>query len=266
MAWNDVPRELNTSGVPNGIPTIWQDQTTEPLDPLFIQSISNFTISVDTGQSGQLEPLFIYDFEATAGHGIIATNEILLLDVVADQSFYATVLAVNVNTITLDRMIDHDFVAVSTLGRVVNSNMAVDGSVTPQVFTVRAGSIPADYTRLIVTMLCDSGPDNSKFGNLPALTRGFVFRICNGFQKTVFNFKTNLDIEQFCYDTKITPKSGGGEATFGARITFAGPDKHGVALRVQDLSLLQCVIQDNITALLAFKIAAQGHLTQEPPL
>lgn len=238
-----------------------QDQVTEPLDPLFIQSISEFTISADTGQSGIDAPSFIYDFEAAAGHGISAGNEILLLDTATESSFYALALNVAVNTITLDRMIDHNFTFASTLGRVVNGNMAVDGSVTPQIFTVRAGTIPADYTRYIMTMQCSTLPDNSKFGNLPALTRGLVYRICNGFQKTVFNFKTNLDIEQFCYDTKITPKSGAGNATFGARLSFAGPEKHGVAIRVQDESVTQWVVQDNLLALISARVAAQGHLT-----
>jgi hypothetical protein len=100
--------------------------------------------------------------------------------------------------------------------------MAVDGSTTPQVFSVRAGSVPSDVVRFIITIIDDASMDDGKFGALAALNRGLVFRILNSYQKTVFCFKTNGDIKQFCFDGDYTDATLGpsGNESFTARITF----------------------------------------------
>jgi hypothetical protein len=141
--------------------------------------------------------------------------------------------------------------------------MNVDGSSTPIAFSLRAGNIPVDSTRFIITMTDDTSMDDGKFGGLTKLTRGLVFRIVNSFQKTIFCFKTNGEIAQFCYDTKYPDKAPAGVFSFNARITFAGQDKHGIALRIADDDVLQWVVQDNLTGLLTMKISAEGHDTED---
>jgi hypothetical protein len=253
--------------VTNGaINTIWQDQTSQPLDAYFAQSVSNFTLSADTGVSGILPVSFVYSFEATAGHAIVVGNEILLLDVANDRSFYATVIAVAVNTITVDRPIDHNFPALTSLGRRVLTNMNVDGSATPQTFSIRAGATETDITRILITITDAAAMDDGKFGSIAGgLARGLVFRIVNSYQKTIFCFKTNGEIKNFCYDGAYTPSTLGpsGAESFSARITFAGPSKHGVALRIGAGDVLQIVVQDNLTTLDSIKVVAQGHDTED---
>lgn len=245
---------------PNGgIPVNVQDLTTQPVDDYFGQSLSSFTLSADTGVSGVTT--FVYTFTATAGHGIIANDYIGLFDVAANRSFFATVLNVAVNTITVDRPIDHDFLAATAVGRIVTIEMAVNGSGTPQIFSLNAGAVPVDITRMLIQMLDSTDMDEGKFGGQPALTRGLVFRIVNNWQKTVFCFKTNGEIRQFCYDVTYADKAPAGQYGLGARITFAGQEKHGVALRVQDTDVLQWVVQDDLTGLDSLKIAAEGHFT-----
>jgi hypothetical protein len=249
-----LPRESN-----GGIPVNVQDQTTQPVDAYFARALSNFTLSADTGASG--ETTFVYVFNATAGHGIIAGDEIGLFDDPANRFFFATVVNVAVNVITVDRPIDHNFTAAITQGRIITTEMAVNGSVTPVIYTVNAGAIPIDITRTIIQMLDATAMDDGTFGGLPALTRGLVFRHYNGWQKTVFCFKTNGEIRQFCYDVSYADKAPAGQYGLGARITFGGADKHGVVLRVQDNDVLQWVVQDDLTGLVSLKIAAEGHYT-----
>ena len=257
---NPLPIEIISPSDENGnVEVVLQDQVTEPIDALFAQSISNFTISADTTASSATS--LNYDFAATAGHGIITGDEILLLDTVGDRALQAVVTNVVTNTITIDRPIDHIYPSASTLGRIVTTEMAVDGSSTPQIFTVRAGTTPIDFTRFILTMLDGTAMDDGKFGGLTALANGLVFRICNGFQKTVFNFKTNSDIKQFCYDLQYSDKAPAGEFGLSARISFAGQEKHGVAIRVSDDSVIQWVVQDDLTELISLKGSAQGHKT-----
>jgi hypothetical protein len=244
------------------MPVCLQDQHTPTIDALFAQAISNFTLSADTVASGIDAGDLEYTFEATAGHGIAATDEILLLDVAGDWSLQAIVISVATNTITIDRPIDHLFPAATALGRITTSQMNVDGSTTPQIFSIRAGETPSDITRMLITMTDTTSMDDGRFGGGAALTNGLVLRIINSFQKTIFNFKTNGDIARFCYDVRYADKAPAGEYGLNARITFAGQDKHGVTLRIATGDVIQWVVQDDLTGLSAFQIAAEGHITQ----
>jgi hypothetical protein len=242
------------------IPVNRQDKTSKPIDAYFQQQVSSFTIGVNTVASTATG--LIYTFTATTGHGISIGNEILLLDIIADISFYATVINVVIDVITVDRPIDHVFPTATTLCRITTSNMAVVGSlVTPQIFTVRSGAIPIDGVRMFLTTLGDNTtPDDGKFGNIDALENGIIFRVFDGFKLTAFNFKKNLDIKQFCYDVKYTVAAGpSGEVGMSARISFAGEDKHGVALRVHGTGVLQWIVQDDLTDLTAVKVSLEGH-------
>jgi len=247
-----VPQESN-----GGVPVNIQDQTSEPIDSLFNQSVSNFTIASDTTPS--TSTVLNYDFTATAGHGIVNGNEILLLDVVGDRAIQAIAVNVAVNTITLDRPIDHIYPAASTLGRIVVSDMTVNGSLTPQIFTFRTGTASVDVTRILLTGLDSSSMDFSTFLGQAALTNGFAFSVVNGFQKTIFNFKTNRDIAQFCYDVNLEARAPSGQYGLSARISFAGTDKHGVALRLSGDDVLQWIVQDDLTGAVALRASVQGH-------
>lgn len=234
-----------------------QDQFTPSVDSYFIKSVSNFSLALDTPVS--TVTTLEYDFTAAPGHGMVIGNEILLLDVVGDRSFQAMVLNVAGDVITTDRPIDHLFPAATALGRIVTSEMAVDGSITPQIFSVRAGVVPSDIIRTLLTMTGTTAMDDGKFGSLPALTRGLVFRIVNGRQQTIFNFKTNQEIKQFCFDVNYSDKAPAGQYGLSARMSFGGQDKHGVTLRISGLSALQWIVQDNLTGALSIKTSDQGH-------
>ncbi len=239
------------------IPVNVLDQTTQPADSLFSQSISNFTLASDTGVS--TVSTLIYDFIAAGGHGIAVDDELLLLDPAADRVLQCVALGVAVNTITIDRPIDHVFPAASTLGRIVTTNMAIDGSASTQIFSVRAGSVPTDYVRFILTATNNTQMDYSLFAGLTALTRGLVFRIVNDFQKTIFNFKTDADMGQFAYDLRYSDKAPAGEFGVTARFTFGGQDKHGVVLRISDDDVLQWIPQDDLSGLITLRVSAEGH-------
>jgi hypothetical protein len=250
----------STAKVTNGgLDVNIQDQHTPALDSLFAQSVpgGNFTLAADTIAS--TVTTLVYTFTATAGHGIIIGDEIILLDVIGSRSFYAEVMNVAVDVITVDRPIDHVFLAASTLGRRVTTEMAVDGSVTPQIFSIRAGDIPLDATRFMITMTSASAMDDSKFGSLAKLSRGLVLRIVNSFQKTMLCFKSNQEIKQFCFDLAYADKSPAGENGLSARLSYGGQDKHGVTLRISTGDVIQWIVQDDLTGLLSMKISAQGH-------
>jgi hypothetical protein len=205
----------------------------------------------------------VYSFAATTGHGIVPLDEIILLDPTQDRSFLAIVTNTVGDVITVDRPIDHNFATAVTLGRIVTTNMAVDGSVTPQVFSARAGSVELDFTRFIIKMLSGTSMDDGRFGSIPPLTNGFVFRIVNSFQKTIFNFKTNGEIGNFCFDVRYADKAPAGQYGLSARITFGGQSKHGVVLRIGTNDVLQWIVQDDLTGLDTLQVVGQGHEVHE---
>jgi len=253
MAWKQSASKIIDS---SGDACI-QDQHSPPIDNLFAEELDSFTLSADTIAA---TPVTLPNqFVATTGHGIIITDEIFLLDVLKNRSFYAIVIDVAGDAITIDRSLDLSYSAASTLGRIVNTNMAVDGSVTPRIFSARAGIIELDITRVIITMLSSSSMDDSRFGSLVALSNGLSFRLLNSFKKTIFNFKSNQEIKQFCYDVDYSDKAPSGQFGLSARITFAGQDKHGVTLRIGQDDYLQWIIQDNLEGLDALRIALMGH-------
>jgi len=257
VAYGTTMNDINENIV-TGIDVNIQDQHTPSVDTYFLQQTANFTLSADTPIS--TVTTLEYDLEATAGHGLIVGNEILLLETDGDRSFYAEVKNVVTNTITLDRPIDFVYTAASTLGRIVSSEMAVDGSVTPQIFTIRGGALVAhDITRLFLTMLSGSSMDDGKFGSLTALTNGVVLRIIDGYQENILNLKTNNDIKQFCYDLKYSSKAAAGTYGLSSRMSFGGQSMHGVTIRVKGTDALQWIVQDDLTGLVSLKASAQGH-------
>lgn len=245
-----VPKERN-----GGVPVNLQDQTSEPIDTMFAQELGTFSLAEDVTVSTEL--VLNYDFEAVAGHGLNIGDEILLAQV--DRAFRATIINVATNTITVDTPIDFAF-TTAAFGLLINTNMVVDGT-TPKIFSIRAGTTEVDITRVILTMTSSAAMDDSLFGSLTALTNGLIFRVVNGFQKSVFNFKSNQDIKQFCYDLSYSNRAPAGQFGLVARITFSGQAKHGVALRIGTDDVLQWVVQDDLTggSLTTLKVSAEGH-------
>jgi len=244
--------------IPGGTNATVIDDDTEPIDTYFAESLGQFTLSADTVASGITAGTLVYTFEATAGHGLVATDQINL--VAEDRSFIAYVVNVTTNTITVDTPIDYVFEAATAIGLIINTNMAVVGSLAaPRIFKVQAGVTPVFFRRFIMTITDGSSMDDGKFGGIPALTNGIVLRIVNGFQKSIINVKTNSDLRQWAYDLQYTDKAPAGVYGVASRLTYAGKEKHGVVLSVSGTSEVQWVVQDDLTDLLTLFQSAMGN-------
>lgn len=237
------------------LPTKPKNQHTPPIDNLFAQSLGSFTLG--TATTASTATVLQYVFFAAAGHTIAIGNEILLLDPVANKSFFAKVLNVVTNTITVDRPIDGVYPAPGD-HRILTTEMAVDGSVTTQIFQLRGGAVPLEFTRFVIQMLDTRAMDDGLFAGNAALTRGLVFRIVNGFQKTVFCFKTNGDIKLFSHDFLYADKAPAGQNGANGRLTFNGKEKHGVAIEIVEAEFVQWLVQDDLRGLTSLKISGMG--------
>lgn len=168
------------------------------------------------------------------------------------------------NVITLDTPIDFDF----QIGDVVlplSTDLAIDGSATPQVFSIQAGDVlDIHITRLSGTMTHATAGDLSKFGNIAALAKGIVIRRVDGTTQNIFNAKSNAELKTLCGgDLEFDTAQGGAPDGTSFRYTFNGPDKQGTTIALMAGDSLDLIIQDNLAGLTSFGILAQGHIKEQ---
>jgi len=245
---------------PNGgMPVNLQDQTSAVIIAhLRKETGSPTTLTADTVIDSK-----IISVASVAG---TAVGETILLRSVTDNRFsFFKILAINTLDITVDSPIDFAFTVANTAVNYAITNMNVNGSVTPQIFSLRAGSSPqiplvVDITRIIIAGTCSSAVSLGLFGNLSALLNGCVFRHTDGQTRNIFNVKTNLEMSNICFDFDIYSATGQGLDGFVCRITFAGQNKMGVALRVMADEDLEFIVQDNLTTITSLEVIAEGHV------
>ena len=243
-----------------GITVNIQDQTSVPVDFFFTQikgipttvaiqtAIDDYTVTVTSAANCSIGD-YVGIFNADN-----STN---------NRAYFGTILSISGNNITLDTPIDFEFQVGDTFA-CFTRNLNVDGSTTRQIFSVQVGSGATqsiDITRLMVSFITDTKVDLSKFGDLTSLNNGLVLRRKDGVIHNIWNIKNNGELANLCFDyspySSTNPNQGQDGAKF--RYTFAGQDKHGVAVRLEPGDELQLLIQDDLTGLQQFRVIAEGH-------
>lgn len=240
------------------IPVNIRDQTTLALNLNFIQALGvptflqndvfadGLEINV-TNTSGFVDGVFIGIF---SGEGFFYFGEQM-----------GSVIG---NTVTLDTPLDNNFSSVTSQVLRFSRELAVDGSITTQVFQIgpigEAQNVELDITRIMGYLQDGSSMDDSLFGGLPALSNGVVFRKNNGVFQNFWNAKSNGDLALLTFDFSYTSRAPSG--SFGARFrnSYAGQEKHGVTIRLEPGDILEILIQDDLSGLESFRMMAQGHV------
>lgn len=205
-----------------------------------------------------------YTITVTSTTGFVAGTSILMVDFTGEAFVAHQVGAPAGNVITVDTPINRVY-AAGTLIIPTNINMAVDGSVTRQVFAIGpiGSAFEFDVTRFLGYIQSSTAMDDGKFGDQAALSNGCVLRryvASSGTYQNFWNVKTNGDLALIGFDFSYADKPPGG-TSHGARfrITYGGQSKHGVTIRIEDGDILQFIIQDDLTGLEKFHVMAQGH-------
>lgn len=158
----------------------------------------------------------------------------------------------------LDRPVDYPSPA-GTPVVALSDNMNVDGSVTPKIFSIRAGSTRGmQFTRILFAIGCTNEPDYAKFGDLPALTNGITFRIAHndGTYKNLGNIKSNGELGAVAYDTTLYLVSKNFNTNgVSSRLTFT--NFSGV-IELDKNEELQAIVRDNLSTLLSVRITPEG--------
>ena len=240
-----------------GIPTYPLNKSDYPLDLYFTKVLNDTTLAA---------PSVVDDNDITLapGHGGVIGNEIDVSSTLNGSHFMQSqILNVVGDVITLDTPSNRIYTVADTVVAISYDNMNVDGSVTPVVFSVKPLiNQSGDFYRIIVRMTDNVDMDFETFGGITALTNGVVVRVNegNGNYRTIVNFKSNGDIENFSYDSNYFTNKAGGVRGFSSRMTFNGKAKHGVVIRLDGArdESLEIVVQDDLTGLTSMLWIAQG--------
>ncbi|MEE8598550.1 MAG: hypothetical protein V3S69_03405 [Dehalococcoidales bacterium] len=233
-----------------------QDQTTEMLDLPFLEAkVSGLTLGADT-------VIDTRNVTLAGGHGLTSANSaghIIELAHLADGHFYqGEILSIAGDVVTLAPPMNDTYTVATTVVGTGNPNMAadaatgvaIDGSSTPVVFTIKP--IPGqagDIVRVVMAATSSNDMDLTTFGGAPELVVGATLRVkrTNGTYRNLFTYKSNFDIAIHGFDTNtFLPKGGNTTKGFLARVTFGGQSKHGVVVRLDGIldEELQIVISE----------------------
>lgn len=239
-----------------------QDQTTEIIDLHLSQLIQTVTIITNTA---------IDDTVITISSAAEPTNGYIACLKEGSAFYQGEILSHVANGVNWDISLDTplDF-AYTTVGGCSerNINLAVDGSVTPVIFSLSPSNLVSgtewDIVRVMGSLTDETSMDDAKFGGMLALPKGIVFRTRDGTIKNIFNAKTNSDLKSHMYDVAYSDKAPSGSFGLNFRRTFGGQNRNGVVIRLcaDDNDEFQVIIQDDLTDLVTFNVITQGHIVE----
>jgi hypothetical protein len=239
-----------------------QDQHSRAFDLFFAQDVgSPSSLTTDVVQDA-------YTLLATTGHGLVQGDFFILVDPVGQRGWTGTVITVaGNNTVNVDRPISYAFPSASTVLQKRTKAMNVDGSSTPQTFSI-GGSLLAqlDITRILFQMTTSTAPEWDEFGDIEvdATFRGIQCRLVNGTTTDLWNAKTNGELANLMYDMTVFLGSAGlTKDGIAGRMTYAGQNKHGVTLRISANEALEIIIQDDLRGLDSLSVIACGHFVTD---
>jgi len=247
-----------------------QDQVTTPFDFFFVQILGpRTTVAVEVIPITPRTLLYTVDLTNASGCSIGDYFGLFNSDDDANnRAYFGGIKAISIgggaggtDRVTLDTPLDFSF-KVGDTAACFSRDLDVDGSTTPQIFSVQVGASAnqsIDITRFMVSMYTASGVDIGSFGDLTSLTNGLVLRRVNGKINNIWNVKNNGELANITFDFDIYTALGQGQDGCKFRNTYAGQDKHGVAIRLEPGDSLQLIIQDNLTGLEQFRVIAEGH-------
>lgn len=227
--------------------------------------VTKFSLLEETTQTTGAVAIDDYVFPVISVTGIVQGKFLSVFDPDSLRFSNFEVISVASLNVTVDRPIDFAYPSGSYMD-IGDTNMAVNGAVTPITFGVRnnAGAEPppglelsVDITRIIIQCITASAVDYDLFGDIAALTNGIHLRNRNGDTFNIFNAKTTGGLAGLMYDLNVYDVKQGTDGFIG-RLTFAGQSKMGAVQRLAINEDLELIVQDNLTGLVKLEIVAEG--------
>lgn len=244
-----------------------QDQTSRIIILKFNEISNSTTLSVAGVQNTNT-------ITVSSNTGFTAGKYIIIFDRASKNfSFYTQIGPASGNIITLDTPLDFSYPSGTNVDVGITS-MNVNGSVTPRIFGLRGigettgVDIKVDITRIMFHCVSDSPVNLTTFAGIAGgISKGLVCRKRDGIFNNIFNIKNNGDLEgglAFDHTIHAATNPQQGVDGFSARLTFAGQNKIGVAVRLPIGEDLETIVQDDLSVgnptITLLELTAEGHV------
>lgn len=184
----------------------------------------------------------------------------------SQEPLFFKILTLVGNVITLDSPLTHNHTIGADVTKIY-TNIAQPGltvGATPANPITFTSHVPAGVvihvTEMSVVMTDTSSMDFTTFGGRAALTNGCVLLAqTNGIIGTYTNWKRNFDLDSDAFPVNYQSKVGGGEFGLSAIYSIRQSTNSVVYMDGTLGDKFEIRIQDDLTALTAFKIKLQGH-------
>ena len=208
----------------------------------------------------------VVDGSAFANGDAFQIEETVLGVTTIEVTFPTIITGGGTNTFVLDRPLDNAFGTTATVEHVeTNMALAVGTLTNPVIYQLLPDSTQTWHiVRFLLAMVHTTAGDDSKFGNITdGLTNGCVLRGYNGTADTYrmfTNWKSNFDIKMDMFNLPNTDKAGAGN--FGTNGRGSIRDGTGAVPKLDgsDGSVLEFLVQDDLTQLIKFNLKGQGHI------
>lgn len=234
-----------------------------PADNFFIQANGPATtLVVDAVFDGkQIQVTDPSDF--SIGDVVVITNPASI--------YFGEALAIVGDIITVDSLLPFAYPAIGSVVQSYTKDMNVDGSITPQVFSIFGPGAPGvklNVVRIVWNCLTASAVDLSKFGDIVGgVTNGFLMRgvpnPASGLPASnQFNFKTNAELDTITggdWKPYSATNPAQGQDGYTARYTNGGPDKHDTIPPLITGDRIDAILTDNYTSLSIFRTLFGGN-------
>ena len=248
------------------------DLTERPIEYYMYRDLNAVTLAAPTTSRSNT-------IELVAGH-LVVPNDYLNIYIVnpdylgsgskREDFIQVRVVSVATNTLRVDKFLGVNIeLAHVVFANRVSINQNVVGTIdNPIRFELCVpGNQVWDLTRILPSMILSGQPDDAKFGDQPALTNGvfygFESDLADGY---VISIIDNAGFRATAYDVQYTARAGGsGSWGLSTRKSFAGPDKYGVAIRLEGYrnDCFVKYVSDDLSLLLQFNDKMMGHRADE---
>lgn len=225
---------------------------------------------IDVVVQSQIEPLFRYylineiksDITLTskvtegdevinvsAGHLFTAAAGEMLTIWNTHRYMQARVKSVSTNAISIETPAAADFEIANSVVINGNSNLAVDGSVTPVTFqfNMHGSTLPVDISSVGIHLKSTSAMDENTFGGAAALTNGVYLRREGSLVYNFGNYISNSDFRDAGAEMEYPAKAPAG--TYAVSASFYLPDVYTKEVRFnpRNSDILKAVVRDDVT-------------------
>lgn len=241
---------------------VWiQDQTTPPFHRFFMTE--DKTDIILTSPISKDDTVI----NVSAGHGFVfpSTPVQYMLINYGNYIQQSKVTGVSTNAITIESPVGIDLpisgcqIIRGIICMNINGDAGAGGTETTYYCRIGANASPVDIQHLQVFMRDGSDGDQSTYGGITALTNGTFVRLEDGVDQNLGLYKANIDFVQFGAHATYNDKAPSGEYSFD--FSFDMKETYGVVFRLDQSTVLKCVIRDNLTGLIEHKIVAIGQTT-----